>query len=85
LGQVGERVPAQNRSETDNAFTSTRNGPDRDRRPALVGQSLHTDAGNDQVHLECSGSHRRSFVATEYFRTIPLSFPNPHWGLSKTE
>ena len=66
-----------------NAFTSTCDGPDRGRHPALVGQSLHTDAGNDQVYFECSGGHLRSFVATKRFRTISLFLPDPRWGVSK--
>ena len=37
---------------------------------------LHTRAGNDPADLECSGSDRGNFVATEHFRIIPLLLPN---------
>jgi hypothetical protein len=34
---------------------------------ALAGQPLHTNAGNDQVHLECSCGDRGGVVAFEHF------------------
>ena len=79
-----ECLPGNGRRQLD-AVTSTRNGFNRGRRAALAGQSLYTDAEHDQVHLECSGGYRCSLVATEHFRTIPLFFPNPRWGISKPE
>jgi hypothetical protein len=48
-------------------------------------QSLHTDAGNDQVDLECGGGDLRGFVAAEHIWTIPFIFPDPHWDVSKLD
>jgi hypothetical protein len=50
---------------------------------ALVGQHLYTDAGNDQVHLECGRGDRGGVVAAEHFWTFPFAFPHPHWGVSE--
>src|ERR1700678_2248764 len=75
-------MPARRRRYR-NALNSTCSDPDRGGRLALAGQSLHTNAGNDQVHLECGGGDRCRFVATEYLWTIPLTIPNPRWSVSK--
>jgi hypothetical protein len=63
------------------AFTSSRNGFSRSGCIALAGQSLHTDAGNNQVNLECGGGDLRGFVATEHFRTVSFVLPDPHRDL----
>jgi hypothetical protein len=59
-----ECLPAKRKRSIDHAFTSDTDGSGRGGRSALAGQPLHTNAGNDQVHLERSGSDRCGFVAT---------------------
>jgi hypothetical protein len=59
------------------AFTSSSNGSDCSGCSALVGQSLHTDAGNDQVHPECNRGHWGGVVAPGHFWTVPFAIPDP--------
>jgi hypothetical protein len=63
------------------AFTSSRNGFSRSGCLALAGQSLHTNAGDDQVNPERGGGDLRGFVATEHFRAVSFVFANPYRGL----
>jgi hypothetical protein len=44
----------------------------------MARQSLHTDAGNDQVDLERGGGDLRGFVASEHFWTVSFILPDPH-------
>jgi hypothetical protein len=58
------------REEIADAFNANSDSSDRRGCSALAGQPLHTDAGNDQVHLECSRDHLRGVVASECVWTI---------------
>jgi hypothetical protein len=63
------------------AFTSSRNGFSRSGCLAVAGQSLHTDAGDNQVNPERGGGDLRGFVASEHFRTVSFVFPDPYRGV----
>jgi hypothetical protein len=67
------------------AFTSNIVGSGRGRCFALAGQQLHTNAGNDQVYLECSRGHRCGVVASEHFWTFSFALPHPHWKVSEPD
>ena len=53
------------------------------RRPALAGQQLHSDAGHDQIDLKFRRGDRHGFVASQYCRTFSFALPDPRWGVSE--
>jgi hypothetical protein len=66
-------LPVKKRGEI-NAVTSDSDRAGGGGSFVMAGQSVHTDARDDQVHFECSGGDRCSSVVTEHFWTIPFIF-----------
>src|SRR5580658_901564 len=67
----------RSRRNLNHASAASSNGTDRCRRSALAGERLHTDAGNNQVSLECRRGHLHGAVAIERFRTLQFLFSHP--------
>src|SRR5450631_4949610 len=70
------------RKVKDHASNSTARSSHRGGRPPVVGESLHSHAGNHQVNLERRRGHRRGSVAAECLWTLSFHFPDPRWHVT---